>query len=575
MAIDPRVTRALLCGAALLLLVFFAGAIAIAILVDSGNDHYHHSGSDGQWLWPRSIEGYGVRGDDLGATDAPMRRLSSLAPGLSTDETSVFYPSTRVPPPRELSNNFSASTGNASGPCDGEATSDCHVNTLVMSWWQFYDHDVALTSSSGESMNIVVNESGTNKTVPFTRAAYVYSNEGATPPRRQPVDSTTPFLDASHVYGSDEERARALRTFRDGELKMLGSLLPLNGGEAEEVANDADPSISDPHAFYFAGDTRSNEQRILLSLHTLVVREHNRIARAIVSNDLVPRATDVAIFDEHVYQLARAAVIGQLQRIHYCEAAPALLGSQLSLSFDACDDDDSNDPRYDPTHADPRMPVTLNVLLRNMHSMIPSVLAGTNITEQFFRPSALALLGSDPLATVFNVSFNEATCRIDPHFVDAIRNMLFGTMCEDLFARNVQRARDVGAPYYNDARVAYSLAPRTDFTSIPELESVYGGNLSNVEVFPASLAEPHPSGSCVGELTATAINHFLDESARADPFFFTNANMLAPGDDDDDAYAFVKSIVRHGTMRRLIVRNTALTESDVPADVWHVNGGAI
>jgi len=587
---DPRGARRLLFAGLLFVVLFFALALVVVIVVDyhggddDDNDHGHHHYTAAAIAdprrWPRSIEGYGVRSDDLGSADAPMRRLTALAPGLSTDETSVFYPPGELPTPRELSNNVSAAPPNATGLCGGNV-SDCGLNTLALTWWQFFDHDVALTASSGERLDIVVNESGTNKTVPFTRASYVYSGEGAVPARRQPVDRTTPFIDASSVYGNDDARAHSLRTFRGGKLKMLGNLLPLNGGEAEETANDANPLIADSHAFFLAGDERVNEQRILTSMHTLFVREHNRLADGIAARENDDDDDDSGSDDERIFQLARAAIIGQIQRIQYCEALPVLLGgaAQVHLSFDACDDDDSNDPRYEPAETDPRMPVTLNVLLRNMHSVIPEVLAGENITDQFFRPSALTRLGSDPLAHVFNISFDEQTCRVDTYFIEPIRNTLFGTMCEDLFSRNVQRARDVGAPYYNDARVAYGLAPITNFSTIPKLEAIYGGNVSRVEVFPGSLAEPHgTTGQCVGALTAAALNQFFDEAARADPLFFTGRWSIVPREGDstltdnisDDVRAYVTAAVRHATLRRIIVRNTALTEAQVPDDVWHV-----
>jgi hypothetical protein len=71
-----------------------------------------------------------------------------------------------------------------------------------------------------------------------------------------------------------------------------------------------------------AGDVRANENIELTSLHTLFVREHDRLAALIY-----PLVTGSASArDEQTYQMARAIVGAEIQVITFNAWIPALLG---------------------------------------------------------------------------------------------------------------------------------------------------------------------------------------------------------------------------------------------------------
>lgn len=91
-----------------------------------------------------------------------------------------------------------------------------------------------------------------------------------------------------------------------------GKLLPKN----DFMLSNA---MSDSAAFFVAGDIRANEQVGLTAMHTLFVREHNRLCDAIIAH--YPGETA-----ERQYQMARKVVGAEIQVITYKEFLPALMG---------------------------------------------------------------------------------------------------------------------------------------------------------------------------------------------------------------------------------------------------------
>ena len=67
------------------------------------------------------------------------------------------------------------------------------------------------------------------------------------------------------------------------------------------------------------GDDRANEQLGLTALHTLFVREHNRLAELFLQ-------ANPLLSDEQIYQRARRVVGAEMQCVTYGEFLPALLG---------------------------------------------------------------------------------------------------------------------------------------------------------------------------------------------------------------------------------------------------------
>ena len=221
------------------------------------------------------------------------------------------------PNPRDISNMVSWHPG-------GAHPNKMNASDFVWQWGQFVDHDIDLTGGAEppEPAAILIpagdpqfDPLGTGTVVmPFNRSVYnINSGTGVDNPRQQ-LNLISTWIDASNVYGSDEVRAAALR-MNDGTGRLKtssGGLLPFNL-DGLPNAGGTDPDL------FLAGDVRTNEQVALTALHTLFVREHNRLARKI-------RRRHPNLGGEQIYQRARRIVGAQMQAITFNEFLPVLLG---------------------------------------------------------------------------------------------------------------------------------------------------------------------------------------------------------------------------------------------------------
>ncbi|TNM89623.1 hypothetical protein fugu_003857 [Takifugu bimaculatus] len=183
------------------------------------------------------------------------------------------------------------------------------------------------------------------KCMPFFRSApacgsgntgYLFGQRNV----RQQMNTLTAFIDVGQVYGADDVKARFLRdlTSDKGLLKVNPEhtdngreLLPFTTMDANlcatrgRITND---SNAREVPCFLAGDDRVNENIALTSLHTLLLREHNRLARALAK--LNP------LWDgERLYQEARKIMGGYFQVITFRDylfhiVGPDFIARQLS-----------------------------------------------------------------------------------------------------------------------------------------------------------------------------------------------------------------------------------------------------
>lgn len=129
------------------------------------------------------------------------------------------------------------------------------------------------------------------------------------------LSKVTHYIDGSAIYGSDMKTSSELRSFHHGKLRMFidfnRELLPLDP--------KSDDCIMHGSACFMAGDVRVNQHIMLVAIHLLFAREHNRIAELL--HHLNPHWSDDIIFEE-----TRRIVVAEIQHITYNEWLPLVIG---------------------------------------------------------------------------------------------------------------------------------------------------------------------------------------------------------------------------------------------------------
>lgn len=132
------------------------------------------------------------------------------------------------------------------------------------------------------------------------------------------MNQVTSYLDSSNVYGSDVCEAKMLRSFTGGRLNVTAH--PAHGFKDLLPQTSTHPECRAPSGLCFeAGDMRSSEQPGLASMHTMMLREHNRIVGEL--QKINPHWTD-----DRLYQNGRKIISAIAQRISYTEFLPRVLG---------------------------------------------------------------------------------------------------------------------------------------------------------------------------------------------------------------------------------------------------------
>lgn len=442
--------------------------------------------------------------------------------------------------------------------------------TMLMQWGQFLDHDLTSSAQSrgfngsipecckpdgrGElspdnrhpdCMPIEVNDDDPFyhfhrlTCLNFVRSSPGPHKECALGPRNQ-INQITSFLDASNVYGSTRESRNSLRLFRGGKMKFkdlitLKSLLPALEDPLEDECLSKSKHI---HCFK-GGDSRANEQPGLSSMHTLWLREHNRLVEELAV--LNPHWGDQRLFHE-----ARKIIGAQMQHITYNEYLPVVLGERVMQVFEL----ELQKEGYFYGYNRNVNPASANVFstsaFRFGHSLIPKNLNRCNrhhqllpshtlLRKEFMDPTAIHKPGSVDRLILGMCS--QASMRRDEFFVDELTNHLFEPPTKsfgmDLISLDIQRGRDHGIPPYVVWREACRLTPITnwgqllsimDEDTVGRLRIAYG-YLDDIDLFTGAMAEKPIIGGTVGPTFACIVAQQFTNLRHGDRFWYENGNV--------------------------------------------------
>ena len=281
---------------------------------------------------------------------------------------------------------------------------------------------------------------------------------------------------------------------------------------------------------FIAGDTRSNEQVVLATMHTLFLREHNRIARAL--GKLNPHWNG-----EKTYQETRKIVGAVLQKITYEDFLPIIIGDTL--------------PQYHGYNS------KINPGILNSFSTAAFRFGHSLIRPTFDRLDAHYNPTGDPLPLRHLFSNNTFMRK---HGIDELVLGLLGNSSEtvdrklavgvlnhlyerphspglNLAALNIQRGRDHGLPGYNAFRRYCGLKNAKTFRNTVReirnrrnrrlLAKLYKNKPDLADLWVAGLAETPANGGLVGATFGCIIREQMKRARDGDRFFYTKENVFS------------------------------------------------
>ncbi|XP_044529232.1 eosinophil peroxidase [Gracilinanus agilis] len=482
---------------------------------------------------------------------------------------------------------------------EGKVTFDGHRALMFMQWGQFIDHDLDFSPESPATVaftegidcerscaqlppcfpiKIPPNDpriTNQKDCIPFFRSA------PSCPKRKNCVlnqlNALTSFVDASMVYGSEDALATRLRnTSNQLGLMAVNTRFQDNGRALLPFDNlREDPCLLTNREAqipcFLAGDSRASETPKLTAIHTLFVREHNRLAGEL--RQLNPRWSG-----EKLYQEARKIVGAMVQIITYRDFLPLVLGRTRARKALG---------RYRGycSRVDPRVSNVFTLAFRFGHTMIQPFMFRLGNQYQSLGPNSRV-----PLSTAFFASWrvvNEGGIdpilrglmatpaklnRQDEILVDELRDKLFRQIRRiglDLAALNMQRSRDHGLPGYNAWRRFCGLSqPRTLAQLAQVLKNsnlaqkfmrLYG-TPDNIDIWIGAVAEPLLPGARVGPLLACLFENQFRRARDGDRFWWQNRGVFTRRQ---------RQALRRISLSRIVCDNTGITT--VPRHIFRAN----
>ncbi|XP_054084905.1 peroxidasin [Zeugodacus cucurbitae] len=448
-------------------------------------------------------------------------------------------------------------------------TPDSRITHMVMQWGQFLDHDLdhALPSVSSESWDGI----DCKKTCEFAPPCFPIEVPPGDPriknrrcidvirsssvcgsgmtsiffegvQHREQINQLTSYIDASQVYGYSYDFSVELRnlTSDDGLLRtgvqfpgqkdMLPFAAPQDGMDCRRNLDENTMNC------FVAGDIRVNEQIGLLAMHTIWMREHNRIAKTL--RDINPHWDG-----DTIYQEVRKIVGAQMQHITYKHWLPLIIGES---GMQMLGEYSGYDPNINPSVAN----VFATAALRFGHTIINPVLHRLNSTFQpisqghlplhkaFFAPWRIAYEGGvDPLMRgMFSIPAKLKTP--EENLNSELTEKLFQTahaVALDLAAINIQRGRDHGLPGYNAYREFCNLSIAVTFDDMEnyiknadvrrKLKEIYG-HPDNIDVWVGGILEDQVEGGKVGPLFQCLLVEQFRRLRDGDRFYYENSGVF-------------------------------------------------
>jgi peroxidase len=493
----------------------------------------------------------------------PLKRLlpANYGDGFETVRTSVIEEN-ELPSARFIANYIESDI-------ESNKNKLSYVNHMFTQWGQYIVHDIAHTpvvqAPGGEDLdcncdnphpqciNIEIGMDDIQYRAE-NKTCFALPRSSPSPDKdcnfkvREQVNQISATLDANTVYGVHLDLLADLRdpNSDSGELLVSqfggnahGDMLP----QSKNMRNFNKKPFECPVKLntmgtncFFAGDKRINENAGLASMHTIFMREHNRVARML--KKVNPHWTSDEIFDE-----TRLIIIAMHQAITYKEYLPLLLGPKYMDRYDLNLVPAGYFYGYDASIDSSVSNEFTTAAFRFGHSMINNMLSRPNsdwiedmppimMKSAQFNPEAYINNTDSSVNPITRGLMKDMSNEANVNFPSSMKDFLFaetGKFGKDLFAINIQRGRDHGLRSYNDYRKFFGMARASTFAELKDipadlrekLSTVYA-HVDDIDVYVGGLAEDHVDGGLVGPLFAHMMAAQFRDIKRGDRFYFEN-----------------------------------------------------
>ncbi|NP_001164313.1 peroxidase precursor [Tribolium castaneum] len=345
------------------------------------------------------------------------------------------------------------------------------------------------------------------------------------------VNQATHFLDFSQIYGTTLKKAAILRTYDEGQLDFTTRhdkvFLPVSHSAGDDCQLSEDNSLC-----FVSGDSRVNIHPQLTAMHTIWLREHNRVAK--VLSELNP-----AWDDETLFQEARKIVTAEMQHITYNEWLPLVLGKKY---FTKIQKYNSYDENVNPSVSNEFATAAVRVLNSlkdgklNLYKEDRLVNTSLNLRNHFNNPDLVEEPGY--LDALIRGLATQSSQQLDLKFPDDISTHLFsnGAFGFDIFSLDIQRGRDHGLPPYTSYRTLCGLPEVSQFKDLSDVMSpevieslsrVYNSP-RDIDLIAGGIAEKPAGDSLFGPTFSCIVADQFLRTRRGDRYFYTNENQPAP-----------------------------------------------
>ena len=420
-----------------------------------------------------------------------------------------------------------------------------HTHMLTQ-WGQFLDHDITLTPVDSNAMcNGCWNDATCmpikvphddpyykdsrdciefKRSTEFCESASHMSDVG----QHEQMNIITAFIDGSNIYESSELENRKMRMKPDGcHFKTTEDNLLLNKTQKMDGKDET---------VLLTGDVRAGEMPGLATMHTIFVREHNRLC-----DRLLKEVGDKMIEEDELFQEVRKIVIAEMQKIVYSDYLPIVLGPAYNPE-EVLVQGDTYDENADPSIANS----FATAAYRFGHSMVQGNIKlfdshlkertgdDYKLSESFF--SIYRYLND--MESILAGLLAQPSLASDRFVTEELGNNLFANVIPDhigldLIALNIQRGRDHGLPSYaafykkfvNSADgIMDCWGQKPDEISDDNwklLEQVYR-HPHHIDLFVGGLAENPVEGGLTGPTFSAIIMKQFKSLKDGDRFFFTH-----------------------------------------------------